>query len=226
MKLAIALLATLLFNFGCAGHHPILGTSIGYSASDIAVQSDITVSGLRIRYSKIKEQGACSGTRDMIELSGPIGPDSVEVIERLLVKMPTCNGYGPLIYLNSGGGLLKDGFKLGYVFRKNSAYTIVTNKQTCASACALAFLGGRTREINGDGKLIFHAPYHKNSLTGEPECISKSNAGELRSYYASMVGQKDGQYLFDRTMSSCSTTDGWTINKDAAKLFGVAHYGQ
>ena len=228
MKLALALLATLLFTYGCSSSrfHEILGTTYGFSGRDIAVQSDITVSGLRIRYSKVKTTDTCSsGTKDLVEISGPIGPDSVEVIERLLSKMSTCNGYGPTIYLNSGGGLLRDGFRLGYLFRKYSVFTVVENGQTCASACALAFLGGQSRTINGDGKLVFHAPYHRSALTGEPECIAKSNAGELRSFGIAMIGQKDGQYLFDRTMSSCSTSDGWTINRDAAKLFGIAHHG-
>jgi ATP-dependent protease ClpP protease subunit len=216
-------LFTLLIS-GCSGTHSILGSSGGYSKSDVAIQSDITVSGLKIRYSKLKTGSDCSSSgKDMVELSGPIGPDSSEVVERLLSKMTTCNGYGPYVYLNSGGGTLKDGYKLANIFRKYSASTIVGYQQSCASACAVAFLGGQTRVVFSGGKLIFHAPYLKNPSTGAAECRSKTDSEDLKKFYISMIGQKDGQFLFDRTMDTCSTTDGWTINKDAAKLFGIAN---
>lgn len=37
----------------------------------------------------------------------------------------------------------------------------------------------------------------------------------------SFLGPKDGEFLFERTMSFCSQRGGWTINADAAKLFGI-----
>jgi hypothetical protein len=46
-------------------------------------------------------------------------------------------------YLNSGGGNLREGMRLGRFFFQNKIETVVESKTQCASACGLAFLGGR-----------------------------------------------------------------------------------
>jgi hypothetical protein len=48
-----------------------------------------------------------------------------------------------VVYLNSGGGNLREGMRLGRFFFQNKIETVVESKTQCASACALAFLGGR-----------------------------------------------------------------------------------
>ena len=42
-----------------------------------------------------------------------------------------------------------------------------------------------------------------------------------KNYYIQRLGTSEGETLFNRTMRYCSTTEGWTLNKDAAKLFGI-----
>jgi hypothetical protein len=41
------------------------------------------------------------------------------------------------------GGNLREGMRLGRFFFQNKIETVVESKTQCASACALAFLGGR-----------------------------------------------------------------------------------
>jgi len=48
-----------------------------------------------------------------------------------------------VVYLNSAGGNLREGMRLGRFFFQNKIETVVDSKTQCASACALAFLGGR-----------------------------------------------------------------------------------
>ena len=36
-----------------------------------------------------------------------------------------------------------------------------------------------------------------------------------------MLGQNVGNLLHDRTMQYCSKTDGWELNPDAARIFGI-----
>jgi hypothetical protein len=55
-----------------------------------------------------------------------------------LPKKPTV-----IVYLNSPGGNLREGMRLGRFFYENKIETAVETKTACASACALAFLGGR-----------------------------------------------------------------------------------
>ena len=50
------------------------------------------------------------------------------------------------VYLASPGGNLYEGMKLGLFFRQHRIKTVVEGGSDCASACALAFLGGTDSE--------------------------------------------------------------------------------
>lgn len=206
-------------------HHAILGTPYGWDASKVTVLTDIEINSLRVRHVRMSNDGCKSGYAEHLELSGPIGPDSSEVVARILEKVARCqnktgNGWTvPTVYLNSNGGLLKDGYRLGQTFRKFSVQTFIANKQLCASSCAIAFLGGKYRTMKGDGKLAFHSPYVRSGTS--ISCPTKEEAKDLNDYYASFLEAKNSQFLFDRTMAFCSRSEGWEINADAAKLFGI-----
>lgn len=209
-------------------HAPILGSRLGYfiEENQYKVLSDIEVNSLKVRVVSISDEICKDGRSERVQISGPIGPDSSEVVERVLQKLERCNMvdgkgfYSPRVYINSSGGLLKDGYKLGQIFRQFQAQVNVIDDQVCASSCAIAFLGGKYRKMKGDAKLIFHAPYIPYAYASI-ECASKSESQEMRGYFVNFLGQKNGDYLFDRTMSFCSKSDGWALNADAAKLFGL-----
>ena len=74
--------------------------------------------------------------------------------------------------------------------------------------------------MHNDTSLMFHAPYNKSSY-GQEQCASKSQANDLKSYYAEMLGQRAGDTLFDRTMSYCGSNKGWIINRGAARAYGI-----
>jgi len=66
------------------------------------------------------------------------------------------------IYLSSPGGSLYEGMKLGRLFRDWRIKTVVEGGRECASACALAFLGGHDergpwRSSSDNSLLGFHA---------------------------------------------------------------------
>jgi hypothetical protein len=61
-----------------------------------------------------------------------------------------------VVHLHSGGGRIGEAKKLHAVFKKSGLTTYVSLE--CASACALAFAGGKERFIAPRGKLGFHAP--------------------------------------------------------------------
>lgn len=225
-KMVPVVLFLALVIAGCSTpHHQILGTTYGWEASKVKILSDAEINALRIRHVRRNNDQCKNGFSDHLELSGPIGPDSSEVVERFLRQMPRCESktgtgwYSPVVFLHSNGGLLKDGYKLGQIFRRYSVETVITHKQFCASSCAIAFLGGKFRVMHGDGKLVFHSPYWKSGSS--INCPSREDAKELSDYYASFLDPQNSQYLFDRTMAFCSQSTGWTINADAAKLFGI-----
>lgn len=224
-KLFIAFFVPMLLTACGTPRHAILGTTYGWDASKVTVLSDIVINSLRVRHVRMANENCKSGVKEHLELTGPIGPDSSEVVARILEKVPRCenvNGNGwivPTVYLNSNGGLLKDGYRLGQTFRKFSAQTFVTNGQFCASSCAIAFLGGKFRMMQGNGKLAFHSPYVRNGVN--ISCPTKEESKDLNEYYASFLEPKNSQFLFERTMAFCSRSEGWEINADAAKLFGI-----
>jgi hypothetical protein len=67
------------------------------------------------------------------------------------------------IYLASGGGNLYEGMRLGTFFRESRIKTVIEGGEECASACALAFLGGTDnkgmpwRSSSTNSRLGFHA---------------------------------------------------------------------
>jgi len=72
--------------------------------------------------------------------------------------------------------------------------------------------------------LMFHAPYRYKSEyygIGRADIACNAKDDELRNYMIKMLNPKDGNFLYERTMSYCSISDGWSLNKDAAELFNI-----
>lgn len=208
--------------------HTILGSDLnGWSIAkvNLKVTRDIKVDQLRIREVSLDYDLCTSGRISHLELDGKIGPDSTEMLRRIISNLPQCistetgNRVSLSIYMNSSGGFLSDGFKLGELIRKEQMTTELVKGQTCASACAIAFIGGKYRVMQNDAVLLFHAPYTKNLLG--VDCSDNGQIKPLRSYFLSMLGEQDGEFVFKRNQSYCSSTEGWTVNTDAAKLLGI-----
>jgi peptidoglycan hydrolase-like protein with peptidoglycan-binding domain len=64
-----------------------------------------------------------------------------------------------LVILGSGGGSLVAGLEIGRAIRLKSFSTWVPDNVSCASACALAWLGGRSRLMASTARVGFHAAY-------------------------------------------------------------------
>ena len=207
----------------------LAGSSYYFVNSRHVVISEAVVSGLQVRL--VRDSGESSsncksGFKDHIELNGPIGPDSTFIVAKYLKLAQKCyylqgpNWQATNVYLNSSGGYLIDGFELGRLFRSEDVSARVVGDQQCSSACAVAFIGAKFRWLRQKAKLTFHAPYRKNSY-GHEECSSISQSQKLKNYFAEMVGKEIGNTLFDRTMSYCGSNEGWTVNSDAARAYGL-----
>ena len=238
-------ISTLIFSVPSASKsdHNILGTTSYFKEGKYEIISDIEVNNLQIR--QVRRQNNWTKRNcdpkeisDHIEVNGPINPDTPFIIERLLDKIlnnnpcTTSNGTPRSVYvfLNSGGGYIRDGYKLGEIIRKNRATTVIATTGECYSSCAAAFLGGYERyfqtgeDSKSKAKLMFHAPYTYNKKyygIGEPDIACDAKDDELRNYMVKMLNPVDGNFLYERTMSYCSTSDGWSLNKDAAELFNI-----
>jgi len=81
---------------------------------------------------------------------------------------------GAVVALDSPGGNLVAGIAIGKVIHFKHFDTLVPNGSACASACALAWLGGASRLMGATGRIGFHAPYVRRPGGG---IISASPAG-------------------------------------------------
>jgi hypothetical protein len=90
------------------------------------------------------------------------------------------------IYLASPGGQLYEGMRLGLYFHQNGIKTVVEGGRACASACALAFLGGTDnkgkswRSSSTDSRLGFHAFKGVNETATSADQVQKIVADMLR----------------------------------------------
>jgi hypothetical protein len=217
---------------GCASpppaeRHQILGTTYGWEkeANNVEVLLDAKINKLLVRHVKLAEPSCVGGFVEHIEISGEIGPDSTEALGRLLPQVKPCTDpntgkkYSFKVYLSSGGGYLNDGYALGDLFREHQVGTEITGGQKCASSCAIAFLGGKFRQMSYDAELLFHAPYTTDGIA--INCEDTGQVAGLEDYYQTKLGETEGRFLLERTMSYCSVEGGWTLNKDGAKLLGI-----
>ena len=216
-------ISLLLVTMGCSGPQ-ILGSK-RHLLDGVEVVRDLNVSSLHIRQTRIADKECSNGYTNTIELDGPINSDSAYVIGKVLNELDKCYKSGknvvPTVYLNSSGGRLLDGYEIGRIFRENSVSTRVIEGQVCASACAVAFLGGHFRQVTQDARLVFHAPYVRTAYG--IECKDKNSTEHLLNYYREMlVYSSDAQRLFERTMSHCGESSGWVLDSGAADLFGIS----
>jgi len=225
-----AVLSSLLLA-GCAAvpitypHKPLGSTWQMNELAPVAVLSHVRINDLEVRHVRRKTKVCVDGFYDHLEIAGRIGPDSFAVIEKLLPSVMQCVTRDGIrasteVYLSSSGGSLAHGILMGEVFRKHQVETILIGDMSCKSACAIAYLGGLRRNLYNQATLVFHAPYLKTA-TGV-DCTDRGQVELLRNYMTRMLGEKEGVFLFHRTMAFCSRTEGWTINKDAAKLLGIS----
>ncbi|MCQ8277540.1 hypothetical protein NFI95_03625 [Acetobacteraceae bacterium KSS8] len=79
-----------------------------------------------------------------------------------------------LVAFDSPGGAVVAGLQMGLVIRSRGFVTAVTSRALCASACALAWLGGKSRLIQGSGRVGFHAAF--NEVAGQKIETGSGNA--------------------------------------------------
>jgi hypothetical protein len=109
---------------------------------------------------------ACKSAEVLINMSGS-GSVIVEVVgpivggDSLAFKNKIDDLERALVVLRSPGGSLREGLAIGALIRQKGFVTAVAEDTFCASACALAWLGGRTRLMRETSKIGFHAAYVK-----------------------------------------------------------------
>src|SRR5262244_766655 len=111
------------------------------------------------------------------------------------------------VAFSSDGGSLLAGLRIGEAIRRMGFSTIVPDGRRCASACALAWLGGVERFIGTSGKISFHAAYDAAS--------DESGVGTaVVDAYLSKIGLPYEAVIYITTASNEMT---WLNMSDAAQ---------
>jgi hypothetical protein len=111
-----------------------------------------------------------------IQLKGKIDDGDTFDLQAYIAGLP--KKAHVVVYLSSPGGNLAEGMRLGRFFYAHKIETVIEAKTFCASACALAFLGGR------------------DDTTGKPRRTKASNSG-LGFHSFSRDFDKDKSYTAD-----------------------------
>ena len=205
---------------GCAApsldmHHVVLGSgSYGYPASNVRVVSAVQGDDFEIRHSQVKFPECASGSLDMLEFSGSINNQSLQIMNNLMHSVTPCirrDGRRVVnpIYMNSAEGELLLGTQLGQLFQHKGVEVIVTEGQVCESACAVAYLGAQRKRVQSNGRVVLH-------LAGEQgkgfDCARSIDMMPFKNYLFSTAGKQSGQALFNQALGYCRNGKGWDLS--------------
>ena len=97
-----------------------------------------------------------------------------------------------VVVFNSDGGDTKAGIEIGKTIRLKSFATAVLDGFRCASACALAWLGGSPRFMQRGAQIGFHATYVVRG--GQPSESGVGNA--LVGSYLTQIGLPEAAIVY------------------------------
>lgn len=118
--------------------------------------------------------GATRGT--VLLLTGVIGPGAHRQFQAALARTtPT------LVVLDSPGGVLGEAFLIAEEVRRRGLTTLVDRNSSCASACAIVFLSGRTKYLGAGASIGLHMASYAD---GRPD----PEATELMAAYLRQLG--------------------------------------
>ncbi len=124
----------------------------------------------------------------------------------------TYNIQKAIVFLKSPGGNLPAGLSIGTQINQKRFSTAVISDGICASACALAWLGGEYRSISPIAKVGFHAAYTES---GSNSAVT-SSGNALVGAYLDRLGINDSA-IFLLTAASPSDMH-WLTESDAKAL--------
>ena len=115
------------------------------------------------------------------------------------------------VAFRSDGGSLVAGIRIGTLIREKKFTTIIPDGAQCASACALAWLGG-TRRFMGHGSSVgFHAAYILKSYGP----IESGSGNAILGAYLNQLGLSEDAILY--ITQAAPTSIQWMSLNDAAK---------
>jgi hypothetical protein len=160
-----------------------------------------------------------------IYLDGTIDSSAPERLEKLLIENSIGHGY---VYLNSPGGDLAAGIRLGRLFRNHGFLTqigrfdgVEITPGQCLSACPFAFVGGYFRYLDINSTLGVHR-FTTETTSPSDIVIAQVASGEITSYLSEMGVDTA---LFE-LMVRIDNDDIYRLSVDEAENWLVANNGK
>jgi hypothetical protein len=149
------------------------------------------------------------GARDTgaIVVSGTLKPGDDEVFSKHLMQFPK-----GLVVLQGDGGDLAAAIKIGTAIRLKNYSTLVPTGSSCASACAIAWLGGTPRILEDGSQLGFHAAY----LLKDGQAAEAGAPNALLGAYLGKIGLPDRAVAY--ITSAPPEGMNWLSSDDAEKM--------
>src|SRR5262249_842826 len=113
--------------------------------------------------STISISGPEGDTPAVVTVQGLLKSEDIEVFRFRVARLSKA-----IVAFESDGGSLIAGIRIGELIRMKGFYTVVPSGARCASACAIAWLGGAQRFMGEPALVGFHAAY-RNDGTGPTE---------------------------------------------------------
>lgn len=134
---------------------------------------------LSVWAAEFSKSSSRDGAPDIISVVGDLGVgDDSQFVNVAL------NSENAIVIFQSRGGNLLAGIAIGKAIHLKGFSTYVPDTIQCASACALAWLGGRVRYMSNTARVGFHAAYV--NAGGQAEVSSAGNA--LVGAYLNQLG--------------------------------------
>jgi hypothetical protein len=146
---------------------------------------------------------------DLVIVSGEILPGDADRFAEI-VRLSQSGA----VLLESPGGSLLDGLRIGRTIRDAGFSTGVAPDTACASACALAWLGGIERYMNANSLVGFHAAY----VETDGQVVVSGIGNALVGAYLNDLGLSDDAVIF---VAAAAPNDMNWLNAAQAKQAGI-----
>lgn len=161
-------------------------------------------------------------------IDGEFSSDSPDIIEKELKRL---SQFGVSVYLNSPGGDLLGGIKIGKLIRKYAIDTSIGRKYlnnkkvqpgVCFSSCALAYLGGYFRYISLDSKY----GVHRFSKETKPSDTDLDTAQIIAASINNYLREMDIDTGLYELMSVAGKDQIYILNPDELENLNVVNNGR
>lgn len=142
----------------------------------------------------------------LILVEGDFEHDDVEAFR---TKVATLSTSRVTVAFRSDGGSLVAGIRIGTLIREKKFATVIPDGASCASACALAWLGGTKRFMGQGASVGFHAAYVVKSYGP----VESGSGNAILGAYLNQLGLSEEAILY--ITKTAPTSIQWMNLRDA-----------